>query len=103
MSKGGSIIPVERIHKSILLIRGHKIVLDRDLAGLYEVETKQINQAVSRNRERFPDDFIFRLTTQEKQKVVTNCDHLNILKYSPSLPYAFRSKRTQSKKENQKR
>ena len=47
------------------------------------------NQAVKRNRERFPDDFIFQLTKEEKDEVVTNCDHLKRLKFSPNLPFAF--------------
>ncbi len=85
----GSIIPIERIHKSILLIRRHKVVLDRDLAGFYGVETKVLNQAVKRNIDRFPADFMFQLTEEEKEQVVTNCDHLSSLKFSPVLPYAF--------------
>ena len=52
-------IPVERIEKAIYLIRGEKVMLDHDLAELYEVQTKALNQAVRRNRDRFPDDFIF--------------------------------------------
>ena len=85
----GSIIPIERIHKSILLIRRHKVILDRDLAVLYGVETKVLNQAVKRNIARFPADFMFQLTKEEKEQVVTNCDHLSSLKFSPALPYAF--------------
>ncbi len=64
-------------------------MLDADLAELYGVETRTLNQAVKRNPERFPDDFMFQLTKPEKTEVVTNCDHLAKLKYSPSLPYAF--------------
>jgi len=60
-----SIIPIERIYKSILVIRGHKIILDRDLAQLYGVETKVLNRAVSRNIDRFPEDFMFRLDKEE--------------------------------------
>ena len=58
-------IPAERIDTRILLIRGHKVMLDADLAELYEVETRALNQAVKRNRERFPADFMFQLTNQE--------------------------------------
>jgi hypothetical protein len=65
MSKDRSLIPVERIERSILLIRGHKVMLDRDLASLYEVTTKVLNQAVKRHRDRFPEDFMFRLTMEE--------------------------------------
>jgi hypothetical protein len=53
------IIPIERIEKAILLIRGHKVMLDSDLAELYEVETFNLNKAVKRNRDRFPSDFMF--------------------------------------------
>ncbi len=59
------IIPVERIEKAILLIRGHKVMLDSDLAELYEVETFNLNKAVKRNLDRFPPDFMFQLTVQE--------------------------------------
>jgi hypothetical protein len=58
-------------------------------ATLYEVEVKQLNQAVKRNIKRFPNDFMFRLTKNEFTEVVTNCDHLQNLKYRPTLPYAF--------------
>jgi len=60
-----SLIPNERVEKKILLIRGEKVLLDSDLAGLYGVKTKMINKAVGRNHERFPEDFIFQLTEQE--------------------------------------
>jgi len=60
-----SIIPVERIKQSIVLIRGQKVMLDRDLAELYGVETKALKQAVRRNIKRFPDDFMFELTKKE--------------------------------------
>jgi hypothetical protein len=59
------LIPAERIERAILLIRGHKVLLDNDLAELYDVYTKVLNQAVKRNRERFPDDFMFQLSPQE--------------------------------------
>jgi hypothetical protein len=65
MAKSVLMIPDERIEKSILLIRGHKVLVDRDLATLYGVETKTLNKAVKRNLDRFPDDFMFRLTAQE--------------------------------------
>jgi len=64
-------------------------MLDSDLASLYEVEVKQLNQAVKRNIKRFPGDFMFRLTKDEFTEVVTICDHLQNLKYRPTLPYAF--------------
>jgi hypothetical protein len=60
-----SLIPTERIEKAILLIRGQKVMLDADLAALYEVETGALTRAVKRNLERFPRDFMFRLTNKE--------------------------------------
>ena len=57
--------PTERIERSILLIRGHKVLVDRDLAELYQVPVKVLNQAVKRNLSRFPEDFMFQLTTEE--------------------------------------
>jgi ORF6N domain len=83
------LVAVHRIERSILWIRGQRVMLDTDLADLYGVPTKVLNQAVKRNRERFPPDFMFRLTRREKEKVVTDCDHLARLKFSPALPYAF--------------
>jgi hypothetical protein len=83
------IIPFERIANSIFIIRGHKVMLDNDLAELYGVKTKILNQTVRRNTNRFPADFMFQLNDIEKQEVVTNCDHLSKLKYSPVPPYAF--------------
>jgi hypothetical protein len=77
------------IQNRIYTIRGKRVMLDSDLAELYEVEVKQLNQAVKRNITRFPDDFMFRLTKDEFTKVVTNCDHLQRLKYRPTMPYAF--------------
>ena len=80
---------VANIESRILLIRGQKVMLDADLAELYGVATKALNQAVKRNVERFPEDFMFQLTNTEKSEVVTNCDHLAKLKFSPALPHAF--------------
>jgi len=83
------LIPNERIARSILLVRGEGVMLDADLAAIYGATTKSLNQAVKRNLDRFPPDFMFQLTAREKAKVVTNCDHLARLKFSPHLPYAF--------------
>src|SRR4030043_300633 len=69
MSKGKSLIPVECIERSILLIRGHKVILDADLAALYNVETKQLIRAVKRNLPRFPDDFMFQLNKEESENL----------------------------------
>ncbi len=89
MPKNELSVPVEFIEEIILSLRGQRVMLDRDLAALYGVSTKVFNQAVKRNERRFPADFRFQLTKEEKQEVVTNCDHLKPLKYSPVLPYAF--------------
>jgi hypothetical protein len=60
-----ALVPPERIERAILLFRGHKVMLDADLAALYAVETKQLVRAVKRNIERFPDDFAYQLTAKE--------------------------------------
>ncbi len=65
MKANASLVPTEQVEKLILIIRGHKVLLDSDLAVLYGVETKVLNQAVRRNRDRFPSDFMFQLTASE--------------------------------------
>ena len=84
------IIPQEIINSKILIIRGKKVMLDRDLAALYGVETRMLNQAVLRNIRRFPDDFMFQLTKEEmdnwkSQIVISNKDKMGLRK----RPYAF--------------
>jgi phage regulator Rha-like protein len=85
-----STIPPERIERRILLIRGHKVMLDADLAELYEVETKTLNRAVSRNVERFPEDFMFQLTAEESRtlryQIGTSNEGRGGRRYAP---YAF--------------
>jgi len=78
-----------RIESRILVVRGQKVIIDADLALLYGVDTRTLNQAVKRNAERFPMDFMFALTPAEKTEVITSCDHLQKLKFSKSMPYAF--------------
>ena len=73
----------------ILTLRGLPVMMDADLARLYGVLTKRLNEQVKRNADRFPEDFAFRLTAEEKQQVVANCDHLANLKFAKSLPWAF--------------
>ena len=73
----------------ILLLRGIPVLIDADLASLYGVSTRVLNQAVRRNPDRFPKDFRFQLTSKEKLEVITNCDHLRRLKFSKALPHAF--------------
>jgi hypothetical protein len=79
----------DNVKNKIIEIRHNKIILDSDVAVLYGVETKHINQAVKNNPERFPEGFIMELTEQEKAEVVKNFDHLHKLKFSRVLPKAF--------------
>lgn len=73
----------------ILLIRGKKVMVDRDLAELYGVTTKRLNEQVKRNTTRFPEDFMFQLTLEEKNELVANCDRFEMLKHATVTPYAF--------------
>ena len=84
-----ALIPDEIVMNKIIIIRDKRIMIDRDLAELYGVPTKRMNEQVKRNLKRFPPDFMFQLTSEEKDEVVANCDHLASLKFSPNLPYAF--------------
>ena len=84
-----SIVLVEQVQSKILFMRGQKVILDADLAALYGVPTKRLNEQIRRNQERFPPDFMFQLTKAERDEVVANCDHLRKLKFSPVLPSAF--------------
>ena len=77
------------VEQRILMLRGQRVLLDADLAELYDVPTKRLNEQMKRNRARFPAEFMFQLTRDEKAEVVANCDHLARLKFSPVLPYAF--------------
>lgn len=89
MSKTDTVTPTLHIENRILMIRGQKVMIDADLATLYGVPTKRLNEQVKRNAERFPADFMFQLTPDEKVEVVANCDHLAKLKFSKALPFAF--------------
>jgi hypothetical protein len=88
---GHGVIPIERITRAILLIRGQKVMLDEALATLYAVEVKALNQAVRRNGERFPADFMFQLTAEEAARLRSQIVTLETGrgKYSKYLPYAF--------------
>ena len=77
------------IQEKIFTIRGVQVMLDRDLAQFYDIKTKRLNETVNRNIERFPSDFMFQLTLEEKNDLVAICDHLSLLKFSSALPYAF--------------
>jgi hypothetical protein len=83
------IVPIQKIQSRVLIIRDQKVLIDADLADLYGVQTKRLNEQVKRNQERFPEDFMFQLSEAERDEVVANCDHLKRLKYSPGRPYAF--------------
>jgi MoxR-like ATPase len=83
------LVSQEIVENKIFFMRGRKIMIDRDLSRLYKVKTKILNQAVKRNIERFPKDFMFILTKNETSELVTNCDRLHSLKHSTSHPYAF--------------
>jgi hypothetical protein len=83
-------VPDGVLWSKIHLIRGLKVMLDFDLAELYEVETRALKQAVKRNIDRFPADFMFQLTKTEWKEVITNCDNLpEGVKYSPATPFSF--------------
>jgi hypothetical protein len=79
-----------KIENKIYEVRGQKIMLDFDLAEMYEVETRALKQAVKRNLDRFPSDFMFQLTKTEWHELITNCDNLpEGVKFSPATPFAF--------------
>jgi hypothetical protein len=84
-----NLISIEVITNKIFVIRGKKVMLDRDLAQLYGVTTKRLNEQVKRNIKRFPADFIFQLTEREKDELVAICDRFNSMKHSTVLPYVF--------------
>ena len=90
MGKNDSLIPIARVERSILHIRGHNVILDRDLAEMYGVSTKVLNQAVRRNLSRFPEDFMFQLTVDEdaalRSQIVTSNAGRGGRRYRP---YAF--------------
>lgn len=83
------IMPDEAIMNKILVIRGERVMIDADLAELYLVPTKRLNEQVKRNIKRFPKHFMFELTKEEKDELVAKCDHLKKLKYSSFLPNVF--------------
>ena len=92
MENNTSLIPLERIGSAIRLVRGQKVLLDNDLARLYGVETRVLNQAVKRNAERFPDDFMFQLSPDESEAWLRSRSQFVILKRGENLkyrPYAF--------------
>jgi hypothetical protein len=91
MATSINVVPIERIVSSILLIRGHKVLLDSDLARLYGVSTKRLNEQVRRNRSRFPPDFMFRLNSQETAALRSQIATLDVGrgKHRKYAPYVF--------------
>lgn len=85
-------IKYQEVEKKIIEVRGQKIILDADVAKLYGVETREINQAVKNNPEKFPQGYIFTLSKNEKTEVVKNFDNLATIKFSPQPPKAFTEK-----------
>ena len=83
------LIPQQTIEQRIFLIRNQKVMIDRDLAELYGVETKHLNRQVKRNIQRFPEEFMFQLSTEERNQLVTICHRFKTMKHSSSLPYVF--------------
>ena len=77
------------IEKLIVTVRGEQVLIDQDIARIYGVTTKRLNEQAKRNVARFPSSFRFELTKEEVSEVVANCDHLQSLKYRPTLPYAY--------------
>jgi hypothetical protein len=82
MKKDNAIVPVEIVAQRIVVVRGHRVILDRDLAALYGVETRALNQAVKRNRGRFPDDFMFDLSREEILRISQFVTSSSGLKFS---------------------
>ncbi len=79
----------ESIQRLIFIIREKRVMIDKDLAGLYQVPTKALNQAVKRNIQRFPSDFMFRLSRVEMTELVTKCDRFKTLKHASQPSLAF--------------
>ena len=89
MKRRTELLEVGAIEQRILLIRGEKVIVDADLATFYGTTTKRLNEQVRRNRDRFPEDFMFQLTSSEKAELVAHCDHLSRLKFAKALPHVF--------------
>jgi len=86
------LIMFEEVEKRVLTIQEQQVLIDRDVAELYGVEVKRVNEAVKRNAEKFPDGYIIELSDSEKFELVANCDRFNLLKHSTVLPTAFTEK-----------
>ena len=86
------IVGYKEVEERVLTIRGYNVLVDRDAAELYNVETKRINEAVKNNPDKFPEGYLFPLNQQEKDELVENFDRFNTLKHSTALPSAFTEK-----------
>ena len=89
MSENNQILPIQNIQNLIFTIRNNQVMIDRDLAELYGVKVKRLNEQVKRNLDRFPENFRFQLNDIEKNELVANCDRFKSLKHSSVNPYAF--------------
>lgn len=89
MNKNNSLIPIKRIESKILFIRGHKVMLDKDLAELYDVKPIALRQQVKRNVDRFPEDFMFQLNSSESDLLVSQCVIPSKVSLGGYLPYVF--------------
>ena len=83
---------IQQIENSIIQLQDKFVIIDKDIAKLYGVETRRINEAVKNNPDKFPEGYILQLSKLEKDKVVENFDHLEALKFSPNLPKVFTEK-----------
>lgn len=83
------IMRYDEVENKIITLRGQKIIVDSDVAELYGVETRRVNEAVSRNPDKFPEGYLIELTENEKNELVANCDRFKRLKHSTVLPNAF--------------
>jgi hypothetical protein len=86
-----NIIKFDEVQNKIITLRGQRVILDSDVAKLYEIETMRVNEAVKNNPDKFPDDYIIILSSDEKKEVIENFDNLKI-KFSPTMPKAFTEK-----------
>jgi len=87
-----NVVKIEEIENRIITIRGEKVLIDGDVAEVYGVETKRVNEAVKNNRDKFPGDYLIELSQDEKNELVENFDRFNRLKHSTALPKAFTEK-----------
>jgi len=86
------VVKFETLESKLINYKNHLVLIDSDVASLYGVQTREINQTVANNSDKFPDGYIIELTKEEKQEVIKKFDHLSKLKYSPHLPKVFTEK-----------